>query len=95
MTKKAIQITLLVMLEDLPDTERGKAMEEFGIEQDDLPRVSELDPREIAHIISEHLRRGDQQEIWAGTGIFARISDATLISVDHPTPAPGSAQTEE
>lgn len=93
--KRTLTITIDVELADLTDEERAECEELSECEDEDgfpisLPRLKDHEPMELVEPIIDSLP--DNEETWAGTGIYAKITSARLVTFaekfdDHSVPA--------
>lgn len=74
---KKIRITLEFDLDELDDEAR-----EEGAFEGELPSVDEVEPGEFGEMVVGHMEYANE-EIWAGSELYAKITDVTLISAEE------------
>lgn len=79
---RTIQVVLDIDIRDFTEAELAECDPGFGEDYSDgLPEVDDYSPREIADLIAPALNAAEtQDEMFAGSGMFIRISDVRLVS---------------
>lgn len=88
--KTTLTLTLEIDVADLPAKELKECAKLASwdgnkVKPSELQGVDDFSADEIADHIVEHLRDGEQQEIWAGSEMYIRISDVRLLRANAKT----------
>lgn len=82
MSARTMTVTLSIKVRDMTEEELEAADDGLGEDGEDCaPSVSDYVARDIADLIPAHLKFDEfQDEMFAGSAVFARIEDVSLVA---------------